>query len=124
MMHIPVRRFGGDDTTSYNWRIESAIARPDGISRTARKHADTASACPTALFDLFHKANLPTGTVSLGTISLMDWTPKAAGEMQLQRDEIRRAARRRSRTIRIAATASWRNGQPDHQRPQRRLLSP
>jgi hypothetical protein len=28
----------------------------------------------------FHEANLSAGTVSLGTIPLMDWSPKAAGE--------------------------------------------
>ena len=77
IMHIPLRRFGGDATTSYNWRIDVSNSAVDWYF----VNGSQTSAIPPSLpdgssFDLYHEFNLQTGAVSLGTISLMDWTPK------------------------------------------------
>ncbi|MGA2578564.1 MAG: glycoside hydrolase family 44 protein [Bryobacteraceae bacterium] len=77
IMHIPVRRFGGDATTSYNWQIDVSNSASDWYFINGLQTNDgTASLPDGSSFDLFHEADLQTGTASLGTISLMDWTPK------------------------------------------------
>jgi uncharacterized protein (TIGR03437 family) len=77
IMHIPVRRFGGDATTSYNWQIDVSNAASDWYFINGLQTSGSTAALPNgSSFDLFHEADLQTGTVSLGTISLMDWTPK------------------------------------------------
>jgi uncharacterized protein (TIGR03437 family) len=77
IMHIPVRRFGGDATTSYNWQIDVSNAASDWyFVNGLQTSGSTASLPDGSSFDLFHEADLQTGTVSLSTISLMDWTPK------------------------------------------------
>ena len=77
IMHIPMRRFGGDATTSYNWRLDVSNAAEDWYFVNGAQTSYTPPALPDgSSFDLFHEADLQTGTLSLGTISLMDWTPK------------------------------------------------
>jgi uncharacterized protein (TIGR03437 family) len=77
IMHIPVRRFGGDATTSYNWLIDVSNAASDWyFINGSQTSGSTASLPDGSSFDQFHEGDLQTGTVSLGTISLMDWTPK------------------------------------------------
>jgi uncharacterized protein (TIGR03437 family) len=73
LMHIPVLRWGGDDATSYNW--QNSVKNNTGDNPWCFENY---SVSPN--FDAFHTANLSAGTVSLGTIPLMDWSPKAAGE--------------------------------------------
>jgi len=76
-LHIPVRRFGGDATTSYNWQIDVSNSAADWYFENFPQTSGNASSLPDgSSFDLFHEANLQTGALSLGTISLMDWTPK------------------------------------------------
>src|SRR5580692_12553856 len=73
LMHIPLLRWGGDDATCYNW--QSSVKNNTGDNPWCFKNY---SVSPD--FDAFHTANLTAGTVSLGTIPLMDWSPKSAGE--------------------------------------------
>lgn len=73
LMHIPVIRWGGDDATSYNW--QNSVKNNTGDNPWCYENYDVSPN-----FDAFHTANLAAGTVSLGTIPLMDWSPKAAGE--------------------------------------------
>jgi len=73
LMHIPVLRWGGDDATSYNW--QSSVKNNTGDNPWCYENYGVSPD-----FDAFHTANLMAGTVSLGTIPLMDWSPKAAGE--------------------------------------------
>jgi hypothetical protein len=73
MMHIPVLRWGGDDATSYNWQTSTKNNTGDNPWCY-----ENYSVSPD--FDQFHTANLSAGTISLGTIPLMDWSPKDAGE--------------------------------------------
>jgi len=77
IMHIPLRRWGGDATTSYNWKIDVSNSASDWYFQNGAQTSGSQSNLPNgSSFDLFHEANLRTGTLSLGTISLMDWTPK------------------------------------------------
>jgi hypothetical protein len=76
-MHIPVRRFGGDAATNYNWQIDVWNSAADWYFENFQQTAGDTSALPDgSSFDLFHEANLQTGALTLGTIPLMDWTPK------------------------------------------------
>jgi uncharacterized protein (TIGR03437 family) len=76
IMRIPLRRFGGDATTSYNWQIDVSNAASDWYFQNGAQYNGTPALPDGSSFDLFHEANLQTGALSLGTISLMDWTPK------------------------------------------------
>src|ERR1035438_10430251 len=76
IMRIPLRRFGGDATTSYNWQIDVSNSASDWYFENYAQYTDTPPLPDGSSFDLFHEANLRTGSLSLGTISLMDWTPK------------------------------------------------
>jgi uncharacterized protein (TIGR03437 family) len=73
MMQIPVLRWGGDDATSFNWT--SSVKNNTGDNPWCYENYTVGPG-----FDAFHEANLAAGTVSLSTIPLMDWSPKAAGE--------------------------------------------
>lgn len=73
LMHIPLNRWGGDDATSYNW--QNSVKNNTGDNPWCYENYGVSPD-----FDAFHTANLAAGTMSLGTISLMDWSPKAAGE--------------------------------------------
>jgi uncharacterized protein (TIGR03437 family) len=73
LMRIPVLRWGGDDATSYNW--QNSVKNNTGDNPWCYENY---SVSPD--FAQFHTANLTAGTVSLGTIPLMDWSPKASGE--------------------------------------------
>jgi len=77
-MHLPVRRWGGDNTTTYNWRLDATNSSADWYFEDGPQ-ADGVSNTPVGQdsFHIFHEANLKTGTLSLGTISLQDWIPKA-----------------------------------------------
>jgi len=70
-MRVGVRRWGGDTATSYNWQLDiqnldsdwyfTTYVVGDGVNST---------------FDVYHEGDLKTGTLSLGTVPVMDWTPK------------------------------------------------
>jgi len=76
IMRIPMRRFGGDATTSYNWQIDVSNAASDFYFENYAQYSGKPALPDGSSFDLFHEANLRTGALSLGTIPLMDWTPK------------------------------------------------
>jgi uncharacterized protein (TIGR03437 family) len=73
LMHIPLVRWGGDDATSFNW--QNSVKNNTGDNPWMYENYSVSPG-----FDAFHEANLRAGTVSLGTVSVMDWAPKAAGE--------------------------------------------
>lgn len=70
-MRVGVRRWGGNNATSYNWQIDvknndndwyfTNYVVGDGVNST---------------FHAFHEQNLRTGTLSLGTVPVLDWTPR------------------------------------------------
>ncbi len=71
IMHIGVRRWGGDNATSYNWQLDLKNNDDDWYFTTYLVGDGV-----TSTFDLFHERNLATGTASLGTVPVLDWTPK------------------------------------------------
>jgi len=73
LMRIPLIRWGGDDATSYNW--QNSVKNNTGDNPWCYENYGVSPN-----FDQFHEGNLAAGTVSLGTIPLMDWVPKAGGE--------------------------------------------
>jgi hypothetical protein len=76
IMRIPLRRFGGDATTSYNWQIDVSNSASDWYFENYAQYTGAPALPDGSSFDLLHEANLQTGALTLGTISLMDWTPK------------------------------------------------
>src|ERR1017187_8321941 len=66
-----VRRWGGDNATSYNWQLDIKNNDADWYFTTYMVGDGV-----TSTFDLFHERNLQTGTASLGTVPVLDWTPK------------------------------------------------
>ena len=72
MMRIPLARWGGDDATSYNWQTD--VKNNTGDNPWCFKNYRSSPS-----FDQIHAANLAAGAVTIGTISLMDWTPSTVG---------------------------------------------
>jgi uncharacterized protein (TIGR03437 family) len=70
-MRVGVRRWGGNNATSYNWQLDLKNNDNDWYFSTYLVGDSI-----TSTFDVFHEQNLRTGTVSLGTVPVMDWTPK------------------------------------------------
>ncbi len=70
-MRVGVRRWGGDNATSYNWQIDVSNLDSDWYFANYVKGDGVTSA-----FHVFHERNLQTGTLSLGTVPVLDWTPK------------------------------------------------
>src|ERR1022692_175208 len=73
IMRIPLLRWGGDDATTFNW--QAGVKNNTGDNPWCFENYSVSPG-----FDAFHTANLAAGTVSMGTVSLMDWSPKNAGE--------------------------------------------
>jgi len=71
VMRIGVRRWGGDNATSYNWQLDIKNNDDDWYFTTYMVGDGV-----TSTFDLFHERDLQTGTASLGTVPVLDWTPK------------------------------------------------
>ena len=72
MMRIPLIRWGGDDATSFNW--QNSVKNNTGDNPWNYENYSVSPG-----FDALHEADLRAGTTTLGTVSLMDWTPSAAG---------------------------------------------
>ncbi|HUB79599.1 MAG TPA: glycoside hydrolase family 44 protein [Bryobacteraceae bacterium] len=73
MMRVPLLRWGGDDATSFNW--QNSVKNNTGDNPWCFENYSVSPG-----FDGFQKANLAAGTVSMATVSLMDWLPKSGGE--------------------------------------------
>jgi uncharacterized protein (TIGR03437 family) len=73
MMRVPLLRWGGDDATSFNW--QNSVKNNTGDNPWCFENYGVSPG-----FDAFQEANLAAGTVSMGTVSLMDWSPKSSGE--------------------------------------------
>ena len=72
-MRIPLVRWGGDDATSFNW--QNSVKNNTGDNPWVYENYAVSPG-----FNQFHEGNLRTGSTSLGTVSVMDWLPKAARE--------------------------------------------
>jgi uncharacterized protein (TIGR03437 family) len=73
MMRVPLLRWGGDDATSFNW--QNSVKNNTGDNPWMFENYGVSPG-----FDAFQNANLAAGVTSMGTVSLMDWSPKAVGE--------------------------------------------
>ena len=71
-MRIPLIRWGGDDATAYNWQTN--IKNNTGDNPWCYKNYSSSPG-----FDQIHTAHLVAGTVTMGTISVMDWAVGAEG---------------------------------------------
>lgn len=71
-MHIGVRRWGGNNGTSYNWQTD---VKNDDNDWYFTNYVVGDGVTPA--FDVFVHQNLLNKTVSLGTVPVMDWTPKS-----------------------------------------------
>lgn len=72
-MRIGARRWGGNNATSYNWQLDVKNIDADWYFENF-----PAASGGTSAFNQFHERNLQTGTLSLGTVPILDWTPKQA----------------------------------------------
>jgi uncharacterized protein (TIGR03437 family) len=78
--HIPVSRWGGDNTTRYNWKIDVLNSAADYYFHNYFVGVGSEPNLPDhSSFDQFHDANLRLGTVSFGTIPIIGTTPHSAG---------------------------------------------
>jgi len=74
IMRIPLLRFGGNEASSYNWKLGFANKGGDWYFESYTP----AAGAPT-VFDALHEHNLQAGTITLGTVPILAWTPKVPG---------------------------------------------
>jgi uncharacterized protein (TIGR03437 family) len=72
LMRIPLIRWGGDDATAYNWQTN--VKNNTGDNPWCFKNYSVSPG-----FDQIHAAHMAAGTVTMGTISVMDWAVGTAG---------------------------------------------
>jgi hypothetical protein len=76
-LRLPVRRFGGNSATRYNWRNDTSNKGSDWFfENIPESDADPASLPDGSAADLFVEQDRRTGTKTLLTIPLIGWTPK------------------------------------------------
>ena len=77
-LRLPVRRWGGNATTRYNWQHRHlATTPPTGTSRTFPTTTRTRRRCPTARAAISSSSRTcATGTETLLTVPLIGWTPR------------------------------------------------
>lgn len=78
-LRLPVRRWGGNSTTRYNWQIDVSNRASDWYFENIPKDRtmDTSILPNGSETDLFHEQDLRTGTETILTMPLIGWTPKS-----------------------------------------------
>ena len=75
---LPVRRWGGNGTTRYNWQIDTASHTSDWFFENIPKENTNVALLPVgSAADQFVEQDRRTGTKSLLTMPLIGWTPKS-----------------------------------------------
>jgi len=75
---LPVRRWGGNGTTRYNWQLDTASHTSDWFFENIPKENNNVAQLPVgSTADQFVEQDRRTGTKSLLTIPLIGWTPKS-----------------------------------------------
>ncbi len=75
---LPVRRWGGNGTTRYNWQIDTASHTSDWFFENIPKENSNEALLPVgSAADQFVEQDRRTGTKSLLTMPLIGWTPKS-----------------------------------------------
>jgi len=80
-LRLPVRRWGGNSTTRYNWRTDMSNHASDWYFQNIPE-GNSASLPNGSSVDLFVEQDRRTGTRSLLTMPLIGWTPKASSPRQ------------------------------------------
>jgi hypothetical protein len=75
-LRLPVRRWGGNATTRYNWQTDTSNHASDWyFENIPNDNANPAALPDGSSSDQFVEQNLRTGTATLLTIPLIGWTP-------------------------------------------------
>jgi hypothetical protein len=75
---LPVRRWGGNGTTRYNWQLDVASHTKDWYFENIPKENANPAALPVgSQADLFIEQDRRTGTATLLTMPMIGWTPKS-----------------------------------------------
>jgi beta-glucanase (GH16 family) len=79
-LRLPVRRWGGNSTTRYNWKINMANRASDWYFENLPEVNDNPSSQPqVSAVNAFIDQNVRTATDSIITVPLIGWTPKDRG---------------------------------------------
>jgi hypothetical protein len=77
-LHLPVRRWGGNATTRYNWQNDTSNHASDWYFENIPNNNSNPGILPNgSTSDLFVEQDRRTGTKSLLTVPLIGWTPKS-----------------------------------------------
>lgn len=78
-LHLPVRRWGGNSTTRYNWRTSMTNTASDWYFENLPEGTVNVATLPSgSASDQFVEQNRRTGTQTLLTVPLIGWTAKAS----------------------------------------------
>lgn len=77
-LHLPVRRWGGNATTCYNWQLDTSNHASDWYFENIPNDNSNPAALPNgSSSDQFVEQDRRTGTRTIMTLPLIGWTPKA-----------------------------------------------
>ena len=77
-VRLPVRRFGGNSTTRYNWQNDTSNRASDWYFENIPETNSNVGALPNgSMTDRFVEQNIATGTDTIMTVPLIGWTPKS-----------------------------------------------
>jgi hypothetical protein len=77
-LRLPVRRWGGNSTTRYNWQTDTTTRAGDWYFENIPEDNTNSAALPDgSSSDQFVEQDRRTGTATIMTITLIGWTPKA-----------------------------------------------
>ena len=96
IMRIPLRRFGGDATTSYNWQIDVSNSASDWYFENCAQYSGKPALPDGSSFDLFHEGEPPDRHPQPGHYFADGLDAERHHQLQLQRRQVWRAAKVRS----------------------------
>ena len=77
LLDLPVRRWGGNHTTRYNWQLDTFNRDNDWFFESTPVKNENLAALPNgSITDLFVEQNQRTGTNSIITVPMIGWTTK------------------------------------------------
>lgn len=80
-INLPVRRWGGNATTRYNWQLDTANRASDWFFENIPEENANPEQLPSgSAADRFVEQDRRTGTKTLLTMPLISWTPKSRAE--------------------------------------------
>jgi hypothetical protein len=121
-LRLPVRRWGGNATTRYNWRTDTSNRAADWyFENIPNDNANPAALPDGSSSDLFVEENLRAGAETLLTIPLIGWTPRGrAYGCGFSVAKVRRAAVGRSLPQRLRQRRAHQRQRDHRQQPRRR----